>query len=478
LSSNPLYDDLKTRKRQKLAVYVVAVLISLGVGYVVASGGIKIGFVLILLPLMVVFLIVAFNHPSILMHMVVAMGFLITLLSRYVPGNVPFGLSTDGFLVLIILVLLFHQREKFDSKFLTNGVSMVLLIWLGFSILEMFNPLARSKVAWFYANRGLSFYPALMAILSMFVYRDKKFLKAFLIIWAGFSVFGTLWGMKQLYFGVSAVEQQWLNAGAASTHILFGKLRVFSYYSDAAQFGASQAHTALVFGILGLYSGKSKLRYAFLGVAVLSLYGMLISGTRGAMGVLALGGFTYFVLTKNFRVVLAGVIIAGGLFVFLKYTTIMQSNYQVNRMRTALSSGDPSMMVRKRREEVLAHYLSDKPIGGGIGSAGYWGKRFSPGTFLAEIGTDGHYTRIWMETGIVGLWLYLGMLGYIAFYLGRRLWFMPDSLLRQSLVAIYSGYLGVCLASYTNGLLTQIPTGVLVFVGLALVYLGTEGELD
>jgi O-antigen ligase len=109
--------------------------------------------------------------------------------------------------------------------------------------------------------------------------------------------------------------------------------------------------------------------------------------------------------------------------------------------------------------------------------AGYWGKRFSPGTFLAELGTDGHYTRIWMETGIIGLILYLGMILFIIFYLGRLLWMMEDSLLRQVLVGFYSGFLGLCLSSYTNGLLTQIPTGVMVFISLSLIYMGANGRI-
>lgn len=410
------------------------------------------------------------------MNVLVIMGFLIPLLARYVPG-IPFGLSVDGLLIMMVMVLIFDKREYYRTQYVTNWLSMILLIWLIYSILQIANPLARSKVAWFYANRGLSFYPLLLAVLAMYAYKTKNHLKWFLVIWAGMAVFATLWGIKQQYLGVSDVEQRWLNAGAASTHVLFGKLRVFSYFSDAAQFGASQAHTALVFGIIALYRGKNQYRWVCFLIAGLSLYGMLISGTRGAMGVLALGGFTYFVMTKNFRIVLAGILVAGGLFVFLKYTTIMQSNYQVNRMRTALRSDDPSMMVRKERERVLSNFMADKPIGGGIGSAGYWGKRFSPGTFLAELGTDGHYTRIWMETGIVGLWLYLLMLAVIVFYLGRKLWFMENTRLRQVLVAMYSGFLGLCLASYTNGLLTQIPTGILVFVGLAFVYLGTQGKL-
>ena len=445
-------------------------------GKMIAVGGFKLSLVLVMLPPVFLFLIYAFKQPHWLMHVVITMGFLIAMLSRYVPG-IPYGLSVDGLLGLMIVILIFDPNSKFESKYLFNGLTLALIGWLIFTTLMLFNPLAKSKEAWFYANRGLSFYPVLVTLMTMYIYRDKRHLNSFLWIWAAFAVFGTFWGIKQLMLGVSHTEQMWLNAGAASTHVLFGKLRVFSYFSDAAQFGANQAHTAVVFGIIGLFPGKLKHRWLFLTVALIAFYGMLISGTRGALGIIALGGFTYFVMTKNFRIVVLGILVAGSAFVFLKYTTIMQSNYQVNRLRTALRSDDPSLMVRKEREKVLANYLSDKPLGGGIGSAGFWGKRFTPGTFLAEIGTDGHYTRIWMETGIIGLWLYLLMIAVIVFYLGRRLWFMEDGRLRQIAVAFYSSFLGLCLSSYTNGLLTQIPTGILVFISLAFVYLATEKEI-
>ena len=463
--------------KENYARSALAIILALGLSYILATGGIKVGSVLAILPFAILFLVFSFKNPKLLVHVSVIMAFAIAGLSRYIPG-IPFGLSIDFFLLLALLILIFDKNVQFEKKYLLNPLSLVLFIWLIFSFIEIANPLAKNLTAWFYANRGLSFYPMLYTVLTMYVFTRKKDINVFILIWIIMSTFGTLWGLKQLMVGVSATEQRWLNAGAASTHILFGKLRVFSYYSDAAQFGASQAHTSLVLGIIGLYAGNLKYRYLYLFFSLFALYGMLISGTRGALAILAIGGFAYFVMTKNFRIVITGLVVGLGLFVFLKYTTIGQSNYQINRLRTALDPNDPSLLVRKEREKVLEGFMADKPIGGGIGSAGYWGKRFSPGTFLAELGTDGHYTRIWMETGIIGLYLYYMMLATIIFFLCKKLWNMEDSLLRQKLVAFYCALIGICVASYTNGLLTQIPTGTLVFVGLAFIYKGTANELE
>lgn len=442
------------------------------IGYLISISDPKVGLLLPVLPVILALLILSFQKYEFVLYGLIILAFSIAGLSRYFPG-VPYGLGVDALLVLSFLTIIFHSRIGWDKRNFKNVYVLALLIWLLFSFLQLGNSLAPSKAAWFYANRGLSFYPLMISITALFVFHKKpRAIEWFLAIWAFLSVLGTLWGMKQLFLGVSFTEQQWLDAGAASTHVLFGRLRVFSFFSDAAQFGANQAHTSLVFGLIALYPGKMRFRWLYLFVAVITLYGMMISGTRGALAIPAIGGLTYLIMTRNFKIVIIGILLGLGAFGFLKYTSIGQSNYQINRMRTALDSDDPSLRVRKERLAVLGGYLADKPLGGGIGSAGFWGKRFSPGSFLAEIGTDGHYTRIWMETGIIGLWLYILMLISMIGYFGVVLWKLPNSGLRQIYIGFYSGFVGICLASYTNGLLTQIPTGPLVFMSLAFIELG------
>lgn len=461
----------------KYTRYLLLISLLVISAWLVSVGSVQVGLLLVLLPPTFVFLVASFKNPTLLFHATIVCSFFIAGLSRYVPG-IPFGLSLDFLLVLGLVAVSFHKNIYFEKSHFTNIYALALLIWIAFSFIQIANPLSPSVTAWFYANRGLSFYPFLVSILVFYTVKTEKDINHFLLIWAVCSFLGTLWGLKQHFLGVTGVEQRWLDAGAASTHVLFGRLRVFSFYSDAAQFGASQAHTSLVFGIIGLFSGKLKWRPVYFLISLTALYAMMISGSRGPLGIIALGGFTYFIMSKNFKVIFLGLALAAGAFIFLKYTTILQSNYQVQRMRSALDTDDASLKVRLEREKVLESYMADKPMGGGIGSAGYWGKRFSPGTFLAELGTDGHYTRLWMETGIIGLYLYLLMLLAILLFLGRLLWRLPNSQKTQTLIAFYCGFVGVCISSYTNGLLTQIPTGTLVFSGLAMIYQNAREGID
>lgn len=78
-----------------------------------------------------------------------------------------------------------------------------------------------------------------------------------------------------------------------------GRLRIFSFMSDAGQFGANQAYTAVVAGIVGFHTKGIKKKIFFYLVAVCGIIGLFLSGTRGAMAIPLAGLFLYFVEKKQ-----------------------------------------------------------------------------------------------------------------------------------------------------------------------------------
>lgn len=444
------------------------------ISFALAKLGILVGLGLLFLPFLLFFLYILFTYPKFGLHSTIFMGFAANGLARYIVA--PLGLAIDFLLVLTYLAIYF-KKEKYDWSKAKNGLTYASIIWMLYSIFEIFNPEARSFEAWFYAMRGVSLYMVLAIPLTFVLFDNQKDLDKFFNIWLMFSLVGSIMGIKQLVLGVDHFEQAWLDGGPGKQHVLFGKLRVFSFYSDAGQFGAAQGHAMVVSMILFL--GKNitlKKKVFYILAFLLSLYGMMISGTRGAMAVPALGFMTYFLLSKNFRIVGAGVVAGAGVYVFLKFTTIAQGVYAVNRMRTALDPNDASLLVRLENQRKLAAYLASRPFGGGIGSAGSWGMRFSPNSFLAQTPTDSWFVKIWAEEGFVGLTIHLIILFYIAIKAGIMLWKMPDSALRQKLVAIFSGMIGIYMASYGNGILGQMPTGILMYIGWAFLFMKTKND--
>lgn len=448
---------------------VLIILFGIFFSLIISKSGVVSGIAFLMLPFFFFFLYQLFTYPKLGIYSTIFMAFMANGITRYV-SDAPVGLAVDGILVLTFIAI-FVRKQKVEWSEAKSGLTIVSVIWMLYNFLELFNPEARSFEAWFYAMRGVSLYMFLAVPLTFILLKDRKDLDLYLNIWLILSMLGSLNGLKQNIIGVDSFEQAWLDAGAGKQHILFGKLRVFSFYSDAGQFGASQAHTLVLSVILALQSGLSFRKKAFYYVAaVLSLIGMFISGTRGAMAVPAIGFMTYLFMSKNFRVFGGGVLFGGLIFYLLKFTSIGQNVYAINRMRTALDPNDASLLVRLENQKKLATYLASRPFGGGVGSSGNWGLRFSPNSFLAQTPTDSWFVKIWAEEGAIGLTIHLIILFYIAIKGGMILWNLPDKNLRQQFLAIHAGTLGIYMASYGNGVLGQMPTGILLYIGWALMF--------
>ncbi|MGI4873808.1 MAG: O-antigen ligase family protein [Janthinobacterium lividum] len=319
--------------------------------------------------------------------------------------------------------------------------------------------------------RSTTLYWVLLVPLALLVFNRKRDLDLFLILIIGLSVLGALNGLKQLYIGLSAGEQEFLNANA-KTHLLWGKLRVFSFFSDAGQFGAAQAHLVLISGILALGPFRPWKRVLLAAAAGLLLVGMLISGTRGALFALGTGGAVALLISKNFKVLVLGGLLATGAFGVLKYTRIGDSNYNIYRMRTALDPADASFNVRLLNQARLRDYLSSRPFGGGVGTIGNSGIQYNPGTVLASIPPDSYWVKVWAMYGVVGLTIWLGIMGYILGKCSGIVWRIRDPGLRTKLIALTAGFAGSLFSSYGNEVINFMPSALVVYLSWAFIFLG------
>lgn len=450
--------------------YGISLLLAALVGYFIGMKGISVAGGVMAIPILIGFLIFFFKNLKLGVYFVLVMSFILPILGRYVPAGIPFGLTIDIMLVLSYLVIVFKHWKKVDFSLASNEVVLLMALWMGYIVLQIGNPNAYSFAAWFYSMRGVALYQFLLIPLCFIVFNTKKDWYNFLNFWLGMSVLGIVWAAKQKFLGVDSFEQRWLDEGASVTHVLFGQLRIFSYYFDAGTFGAAMGQISIMSAILvlGPYSLGRRLFYVALTLA--AFFALVLSGTRGAVAVPGIGGILYLIMTRNFRVLAigGGILLAG--FIFLKFTTIGNSNYDINRLRTALDPNDASLNTRLRNRARLTEYLRDKPFGGGLGTVGSWGQRFSPGTWLANFEPDGLYTRIRAETGLVGRIFYVGMWIFILARGIGFMWSFDDEERRNIAMAVLAGYAGILVANYGNAVLTQFPISITTFIGITFVY--------
>lgn len=436
---------------------------------VISKLGIVGGLALILLPFVFIFLFYLFRYPILGLYTAVGFGFLLLGLARYVSG-IQMGILLDGLLIITYIALFFNKfKERIDFSPAKKDITFLAFIWTCYFVFEFVNPEVVSREAWF-AGRGVALYMLLIVPLTLLFIDTNKKLDIFFVLWGIFSILATSKGLMQHFWHVDYAEQQWLNEGNASTHILFGKLRVFSFMSDAGQFGANQGYSAVVAIIIAFVQKKRGMKIFFIVVALMGFYGMVISGTRGAISVPFAGLTAFFVFRKNAKALIAGFILIASFFIFFKYTFIGQGNAEIRRMRSAFDPDNASLQVRLDNQKKLKEYLATRPFGGGIGHAGGKARKFAPKAFLSNVPADSWYVLIWAEQGIVGLTLHLLILFYIIIKASFHVMFrIRDPIVKMKIAALVCGMFGIMAASYGNMVLGQMPTSVLIYMSMAII---------
>jgi hypothetical protein len=452
--------------------YLVVLLLITAVAIgAIQRKGIAAGMVLVILPFLLFYGYWLFRKPITGFYTAIILGFVLLGIGRYVPPNLQIGIAMDGILALTYLALFFNSfYDKIDWRPVKKDVTLLAFVWFGYSLLQFFNPEVQSRAAWLSGIRGISLYMMMIIPLVLLFINDKRKLDTFLYIWAIFSVLASLRGIVQVTLGPDPFEQRWLSTDAGLTHIIFGSLRAFSFMSDAGQFGANQAYSAVMATIVAFAGGSMKRKVFFLAVAALGFLGMFLSGTRGAISIPLAGFFLFFILRKNIAVMITGFVLLVVVVIFFKFTFVGQDNQFIRRMRSAFNPNDPSLQVRLENQKKLKVYLSTRPFGGGIGHAGVKARSFLPNSFLSNIATDSWYVLIWAEQGIVGLVLHLFILFYILIKSSRIIMFrIRDPELKMKMAALASGMFGVMVASYGNAVLGTMPTSLLIYSSMALL---------
>lgn len=454
--------------------HVAAVLIAVSIGWLTSKIGILVPELTLSITAVTLFAISVFVRPRIGIVTVLIYCYLMGLIGRNFNITVPLGLGIDGLLVITWLAVLFRRVGQIDWTQIQTDLCALSLVWFSITVLEIANPAGASIAGWFYEMRSTTLYWLLTVPLVYLIFNNRKDLRLFLILIISFSLFGALYGIKQKVVGVNALEQQWLDSGQARTHLIWGKLRVFSFYAEAAQFGASQAHIGLVCLILALGPFVLWKRILLIMTSLVLFYGMLISGTRGAMFVLATGIVIYLILNKQIKIILIGCVLTAGLFSVLKYTYLGNSNADIARLRTSLDPKDASFQLRLLNQAKLRDYLADRPFGEGVGTIGNWGHQFNSDKYISTIEPDSYYVKVWAEYGIIGFIIWFSIMLYILGKCCGIVWRIRDPLLKQQLLALTAGFGGILVSSYGNEVMNQLPSAIITYFSWVFIFLGPK----
>jgi len=422
------------------------------------------GMIVAIFPLIAIGLLFAFDNPYWGMMILFTENYFLLGMTRYISVSVV-GVLTDVLILFILfstLVRTIYNRDV-EWKRTMNAATLLLSLWFIFCVFEIANPTAIT-IAWVSSFRSVALYPLMVVILTSAIFIHFRDFKRILIILAIFTLFAVIKVQMQKSLGFDSAEWRWLHEGEnGKTHLLASGTRYFSFFTDAGNFGSNMGFAMVIFLISALYTKKGWLQILFAIAGISGMYAMIVSGTRGAIAVPFAGFFLYMILSKKIKVFIISLLFISVIFSFFIFTNIGQSNQYIRRTRSAFDPNEPSLVVRLENQKKLAYYMKTRPFGEGIGLSGVYAKRFDPNRLTTNIPNDSWYVKVWVETGLIGLILYLAIQFIIIGYGAYNVFFrIKNKELRGYTIAAICGIFGMMVSSYGNAFFGQYPTCILV----------------
>mgnify|MGYP000114528971 CR=1 FL=1 len=445
----------------------VAIILFTGIiGLAIGVMGIKVGALILgaLLALPVLLMIIAELQIGLLLMLIIA--FLTNLLVKM--GDYPVGISLDALTYFMIFAIFIRQIKERDWDFINNPVSFVIVIWLGYNLMQALNPVAGSVKAWLYAVRSMA---GLIMVYFIALYsfnnlnRIKWMIKAIIVL----TFAAALYGIKQEFIGFEQFELDWLYSveKRALLIVQWGRIRPFSFFSDPTTCGILMVYMAAFCAVIASGPYKIWKRVLLIVIALCCITTMGYGGSRTPVVLVPIGALFYVLLTLKKNIVIGGALT---LVVFMGFMLKTSSNPIIYRMQSAFRPGnDASVQVRMDNQKLIQPYIQSHPFGSGLGSTGLWGQRFTPNSWLAHFAHDSGFVRVAVEMGWIGLIVYMVLLFKIMqtgiyYYLRVR-----DPVIKNLYLAINISIFMLLVASYPQEIIILLPNSIIFYIFVAAI---------
>lgn len=461
------FDSLLTQRLNTPLGFSLLAGIALCLSVAIGLAGYKMGVLLVLGLVGSPLVLACLFNQQVGITISTTVAFFVLGIKRFI-GDTPIGLLLDVLLLLMFLGLAIQQIRTKDWSFAANPVSYLIALWLVYNLVELINPDAASRMAWFYTVRGMAGV-LLLYYIGLYAFNSLQFIKFTLKMFIFLSFLAALYGLKQEFFGLNQMELAWLYSDPKTFELIFqgGRIRIFSFLSDPTAYGILMTYMGLLcFMLMGMDMSRWK-RWA-LGIAgVMMMMCMAYAGTRTAYVLMPIAVFFYMILTLNKRII-------GFSFIFFLFGTalVMKStgNATLYRIQSAFSfKEDASMKLRLMNQSFIQPFIQSHPLGGGLGSTGIWGMRFSPNSPLAKFPPDSGYVRTAVEQGWLGLLLYNTMLFVTLALAIRQYKRMRDPNLKAMQAAVMTLVFCLIFANYPQEAIILLPNSFIFYLSMAML---------
>lgn len=382
-------------------------------------------------------------HPAAAVLALLAYTSLHPVLVQVVYDNHPLArVWKDGAVLWLALVWLFHRQVRQERPLRWGAAEVALVAFAALTVVHLFNPNIYSFSAAVADLRWLTM-PLLFYPIGKTLFAGER-LRTLLVFLGVLAAMHAVYGLAQ-----QLIPYRWLmEVGATRPHapsgtMVGGYTRSFSTM-DPYLFGALMSFGAVT--ALGMATGRDRGGALWLFAALLSSLGALFSLARYAW-VMLWTGYVSIGMWGRHRLALVLAVLALG--------ALLLSPPGLWRERTQdiLSPFAPTSTVSIRMSfwKRALHEFWQHPFGLGLGTLGIgrWSED-SPRRLGYTTGADNNYLYILVETGWVGLLLYLYALGSILVLGGRMIRRMPAGASRSRALVAWTVVLQSAVGNLVN----------------------------
>ncbi|MGJ3234248.1 O-antigen ligase family protein [Marivirga sp.] len=468
---NWLYKNIVVLKLKSPFVLVLLVLATAFIVFVTTKIGFVFGVALFIGIAGTLYLLLLFIYPKIGFFTVFVIPFGMYITERKFGQSIPFATAIQFIMFLTLVVILFKKiaKKDYSFSFLHNNVTYAFLIVFLYNMFQALNPNLMNMSGWFLIAKG-NFALLCTYIVSQYLARDFKFVKQLVILWVVMASITALYACYQEWFGLMDFEVRWVHADNFRFKRIFvqGRYRKFSLLSDPTSYGIFMASSTIITLILATRPMKLMLRILLLVLGVFMFLGMGYSGTRTAYAMIPAAFLIFGFLTINNIRTLVFAIIGSIAFAYILFGPIYGSA-MVRRIRTTFDTEDASLNVRDVNRHAIQPYIHDHPIGGGVMTSGASGLKYNPNHDLAGFPPDSGYLKLALETGWIGLIIFMTFL-FVGLKEGIRNYYYSKNLtIKFYYLAFVTFVFGITIALYAQVVTAQIPISFLFYPIMGLM---------
>lgn len=334
----------------------------------------------------------------------------------YITGQLPETLTvvSDAITVVLFAVAVMQPTKS------ARAAHSVVLVFLALVAVHAVNPQLPSLD---FGLRGARLLAMSMLILIIakqipLTERDRKFVLGALA--AGWIV-NLLIGYRQWILDFTPAELAWIE-DADATYAVDQQIRLMGAMQSNQDFGLLAALMMAPVAVAAFAARRTAWRYA--GAALLCLGAAILFGTLlrsalvgGVLGaVAAVAAVTVTSHDRN-RVAVIGALVTLGLWAFatIGSQTFLKAEQSstVQSRTTSIFAPTQDASFQQRQTQVwpkALRVIREHPLGGGAGSAGAISQQQPTVAPFGRLVPDNGYLYITVQTGVVGLGVFLGML--------------------------------------------------------------------